>query len=171
MPFTIVHQDITTMHVDAIVNAANTELRMGGGVCGAIFRAAGAAEMQSACDKLAPIKTGEAVITPGFALPAKYVIHTAGPVYSRQHAAQCEQLLRSAYLNSLQLAVRHQCESIAFPLISSGIYGYPKDEALRVAVSAIRDFLAGRDLHVYLAVFDQESLVIGETLLGEIARS
>ncbi|HHX19548.1 MAG TPA: RNase III inhibitor, partial [Clostridiaceae bacterium] len=81
MPFIIIRQDITKMKVDAIVNAANTELKMGGGVCGAIFRAAGAAKLQAACDKLAPIKTGEAVITPGFDLPAKFVIHTAGPVY------------------------------------------------------------------------------------------
>ncbi|NLO96651.1 MAG: RNase III inhibitor, partial [Peptococcaceae bacterium] len=81
MPFTIVRQDITKMEVDAIVNAANTGLQMGGGVCGAIFKAAGAAQLQAACNKLAPIKTGEAVITPGFNLPAKYVIHTAGPVY------------------------------------------------------------------------------------------
>ena len=81
MPFTIVRNDITKMNTDAIVNAANTGLKMGGGVCGAIFRAAGAAELQAACDKLAPIKTGEAVITPGFRLAAKYIIHTAGPVY------------------------------------------------------------------------------------------
>lgn len=143
------------MEVDAIVNAANTGLQMGGGVCGAIFKAAGARELQAACDRLAPIKTGEAVITPGFALPAKYVIHTAGPIYNPNNAEQCEQLLHSAYLNSLQLAVKHNCASIAFPLISSGIYGYPKDEALRVATSAIRDFLADHDLAVYLAVFDR----------------
>ena len=84
MPFTIVRQDITKMNVDAIVNAANTELRMGGGVCGAIFHAAGAEELQEACNRAAPIKTGSAAITPGFALPANYIIHTAGPVYQRQ---------------------------------------------------------------------------------------
>ena len=92
MPFTIVRQDITKMKVDAIVNAANTDLQMGGGVCGAIFKAAGAAQLQSACDKLAPIKTGEAVITPGFNLPAKFVIHAAGPVYRYQNAEQSEKL-------------------------------------------------------------------------------
>jgi O-acetyl-ADP-ribose deacetylase (regulator of RNase III) len=169
MSFIIVRQDITKMKVDAIVNAANTSLQMGGGVCGAIFKAAGAHELQAACDKLAPIKTGEAVLTPGFALPAKYIIHTAGPVYSRNNAEQCEQLLRSAYLNSLQLAIQHKCESIAFPLISSGIYGYPKDEALKVATSAIQDFLVDHDLEVYLAVFDKAAFVISEKLLGAVA--
>jgi len=168
MPFTIVRQDITKMKVDAVVNAANTGLQMGGGVCGAIFRAAGPLELQAACDKLAPIKTGEAVITPGFSLPAKYIIHTAGPIYSRNNAEQCEKLLRSAYINSLQLAVNNQCESIAFPLISSGIYGYPKAEALQVAVSAIKEFLAEHDLDVYLAVFDRESFIVSEKLLGEV---
>jgi O-acetyl-ADP-ribose deacetylase (regulator of RNase III) len=169
MSFIIVRQDITKMKVDAIVNAANTSLQMGGGVCGAIFKAAGAHELQAACDKLAPIKTGEAVLTSGFALPAKYIIHTAGPVYSRNNAKQCEQLLRSAYLNSLQLAIQHKCVSIAFPLISSGIYGYPKEEALKVATAAIQDFLADHDLEVYLAVFDKAAFVISEKLLGAVA--
>jgi O-acetyl-ADP-ribose deacetylase (regulator of RNase III) len=169
MPFTIVRHDITKMKVGAIVNAANTNLQMGGGVCGAIFKAAGILELQAACDKLAPIKTGEAVITPGFSLPAKYIIHAAGPVYSRNNAEQSEQLLRSAYINSLQLAIENKCKSIAFPLISSGIYGYPKDEALRVAILAIQDFLADHDLDVYLVVFDKAAFVVSEKLLGEVA--
>ena len=118
MPFTIVRQDITRMKVDAIVNAANTDLAMGGGVCGAIFKAAGPARLQAACDKVSPIKTGGAAITPGFDLPAKFVIHAAGPVYSHWNAEQNEQLLRSAYTESLKLAHKHKCESIAFPLIS-----------------------------------------------------
>ena len=125
MPFNIVRHDITKMEVDAIVNAANTELRMGGGVCGAIFNAAGVEQMTEACSKLAPIKTGEAVITPGFALPARHVIHAAGPVYKEECMEQNETLLRAAYTNSLRLAVEHKLESVAFPLISSGIYGYP----------------------------------------------
>jgi O-acetyl-ADP-ribose deacetylase (regulator of RNase III) len=171
MPFTIVRQDITKMKTDAIVNAANTELAMGGGVCGAIFKAAGASRLQAACDKVAPIKTGEAAITPGFDLHAKYVIHAAGPVYRHWDAEQSERLLRSAYTHSLRLAVENKCGSIAFPLISSGIYGYPKEEALRAAVSAIRDFLAlaDHDLDVYLAVFDKASFSVGEKLLGEVA--
>ncbi len=167
MPFTIVRQDITKMEVDAIVNAANTELKMGGGVCGAIFSAAGASELQAACDGLAPIRTGEAVITSGFRLPAKYVIHTAGPVYRDGRSGE-EALLRSAYLNSLKLAAGKGCESIAFPLISSGIYGYPKEEALRVATEAIRSFLEDRDMDVFLAVFDRAAFAVSEKLLGEV---
>lgn len=168
MPFTIVRQDITQMRVDAIVNAANTQLAMGGGVCGAIFRAAGASALQKACDAVAPIQTGGAAITPGFQLPAKYVIHAAGPVYSASEAWRCERLLRSAYLESLNLALRYKCRSIAFPLISSGIYGYPKKEALQVAVSAIREFLAREDMDVYLAVFDKASFAVSGELLGAV---
>lgn len=168
MPFTIVRQDITRMHVDAIVNAANTELRMGGGVCGAIFQAAGASALQAACAKAAPIPTGGAALTPGFNLPAKYIIHAAGPVYSPQNAAQSERLLRSAYLESLRLALRHRCVSIAFPLISSGIYGYPKEDALRVATAAIGDFLMQHDMDVYLAIFDKASFVISRKLAGAV---
>jgi len=155
------------MHVDAIVNAANTALQMGGGVCGAIFKAAGADELKAACDKLAPIKTGEAVITPGFRLSAKYIIHTAGPVYRGGSYGEEEQL-RSCYLNSLKCAIENKCESIAFPLISSGIYGYPKDKALQVATRAIHDFLDKHDISVYLAVFDKDSFVISEKLVGEV---
>lgn len=168
MPFTIVRQDITRMQVDAIVNAANTELKMGGGVCGAIFQAAGAAALQAACRKAAPIPTGGAVLTPGFNLPAKYIIHAAGPVYRSWDAAQSERLLRSAYLESLRLALRHRCVSIAFPLISSGIYGYPKEDALRVATAAIGDFLMQHDMDVYLAIFDKASFVISRKLAGAV---
>lgn len=168
MPFTIVRQDITKMAVDAIVNAANTELQMGGGVCGAIFRAAGERELRAACDRVAPIETGGAAITPGFALPCKYVIHAAGPVYSRWHKKQCRELLRDAYVQSLKLALENGCESIAFPLISSGIYGYPKDEALEVARLAIEEFIGEHDMEVYLAVFDKSSFQIGKALLGDV---
>ena len=154
MSFTIIRQDITKMKVDAIVNAANIKLRMGGGVCGAIFRTAGAAKLQAACDKLAPIKTGEAVITPGFDLPAKFIIHTAGPVYNKRNPEESERLLRSCYTGSLEVAIENKFESIAFPLISSGIYGYPKDEAIRVATSSIHDFLDEYDIKVFLVLFD-----------------
>jgi len=168
MPFTIVRQDITKMKVDAIVNAANTDLQMGGGVCGAIFKAAGAAQLQAACDKLAPIKTGEAVITSGFDLPAKFVIHAAGPVYRYQNAEQSEKLLRSAYMESLRLAIENNCESIAFPLISSGIYGYPKEEALQVATAAIQDFLINNDIDITLVVFDKSAFTVSRELLGAV---
>ncbi len=167
MPFAIVRQDITKMKVDAIVNAANTALQMGGGVCGAIFYAAGASELQHACDKLSPIQTGEAVITPGFKLPARYVIHTAGPVYRDGNNGEAVQL-RACYLNSLKRALENHCGSIAFPLISSGIYGYPKTEALRVASEAIQDFLSDHDIDVYLAVFDKAAFEVSEKLLGEV---
>lgn len=167
MPFTIVRQDITKMKVDAIVNAANTDLAMGGGVCGAIFNAVGVSDLQTACDKLAPIKTGDAVITPGFKLPAKFIVHTAGPVYRGGKSGEEEQL-RSCYLNALERAVENKCKSIAFPLISSGIYGYPKEEALRVATGAIQDFLGEHELDVYLAVFDKAAFAVSEKLLGEV---
>lgn len=168
MPFAIVRQDITKMQVDAIVNAANTDLQMGGGVCGAIFKAAGPYELQAACDMVSPIKTGGAAITPGFALSAKYVIHAAGPVYRHWNAEQNEALLRSAYIESLRLAVENKCESIAFPLISSGIFGYPKAEALQVATAAIKDFLKDHDMDVYLAVFDTAAFTGSETLMGSV---
>lgn len=168
MPFYIVRQDITKMQVDVIVNAANTALQMGGGVCRAIFQAAGAEKMQAACDKLAPIRTGEAAITRGFALPAKYVIHAAGPAYHPAQRERCRELLYSAYANSLKLAEEHRCKSIAFPLISSGIYGYPKDEALEVAKQAIESFLDGHDMEIYLAVFDKSAFVLSRALLAEV---
>ena len=154
--------DITTLKVDAIVNAANTNLLAGGGVCGAIFRAAGFGELQAACNKLAPIQTGEAVITPGFNLPAKFIIHTAGPIW---HGGQFgeENLLRSCYANSLKLAAENDLKSIAFPLISSGIYGYPPRDALKVAVNAIKDFQG--DLDVILTIMDKSLLDIAETKL------
>lgn len=141
MGFAIEYADITTLNVDAIVNAANTELLMGGGVCGAIFRAAGARRMQEACDALAPIETGQAVITPGFDLPAQFVIHTAGPVW-RGGGHSEEQALRSCYRNSLDCALENGCRSVAFPLISAGIYGYPRDAALRIAQDEIKRWLA-----------------------------
>lgn len=168
MPLTIVRQDITKMKTDAIVNAANTALQMGGGVCGAIFHAAGVEKLQKACDELAPIGTGEAAITPGFALPAKYIIHAAGPVYSRFAAKKSRQLLESAYKESLKLAESAGCESIAFPLISSGIYGYPKKEALEVARLTIREYLAEHEMQVYLVIFDRDSYVLSRSLLGRV---
>jgi len=167
MPFTIVRNDITKMKVDAIVNAANTELQMGGGVCGAIFKAAGVGKLQVACDRLSPIKTGEAVITPGFDLQAKQIIHTAGPVYRGGKQGE-EEMLRACYLRSLELAEENNCESVAFPLISSGIYGYPKTGALRVATKAIQDYLDEHEMDVYLAVFDKDALTISQALLGNI---
>lgn len=158
MPFKIVREDITAMQVDAIVNAANTDLQMGGGVCGAIFKAAGQNALQESCNQVGPINTGEAVITPGFALPAKYIIHTAGPIYQNYSPEESEALLRACYRNALNLALEHDLESIAFPLISSGIYGYPKDEAIIVAISEIQTFLEANEMSVYLTIFGKQAL-------------
>jgi O-acetyl-ADP-ribose deacetylase (regulator of RNase III) len=154
MSLKIIHGDITKQQTDAIVNAANTSLRAGGGVCGAIFTAAGAKNLQAACKNLAPIKAGEAVITPGFDLPAKYIIHAAGPIYRGGGHGE-EKLLRDTYTNALKCAVENGCKSIAFPLISSGIYGYPKDEALKIATSAIQEFITVHDIDVTLVLFDK----------------
>lgn len=155
MPLKILKDNIINMKVDAIVNAANTELLMGGGVCGAIFKAAGINELQAACQKIAPIKTGEAVLTPGFKLNSKNIIHTAGPVYEHSNKEKSKKLLTASYYNSLKLAVNHNFKSIAFPLISSGIYGYPATEALNIAVSTILDYLKNdKDLNVFLTLFD-----------------
>jgi O-acetyl-ADP-ribose deacetylase (regulator of RNase III) len=167
MPFSIVRNDITKMKVHAIVNAANTDLKIGGGVCGAVFNAAGERRLQAACEKLAPIKTGEAVATPAFALPAKYIIHTAGPIYKDGKNGE-EELLRSAYTNSLNLALKKKCKSIAFPLLSSGAYGYPKEDALHVATEVFRNFLSEHDMDIYLVVFDKSALSISKKLLYEV---
>lgn len=168
MPFNLIRQDITKMNTDAIVNAANTALLAGGGVCGAIFRAAGSKRLTKACEKLAPIQTGEAVVTPGFKLPAKYIIHTAGPIYSKDHKNLCHDQLKASYLNSLKLADSLGLSSIAFPLISSGIYGYPKQEAIEVAQEAVEEFLQDHDMDIYLTVFDRDSFEVSEKLMKEV---
>lgn len=164
MTFNIIQQDITTMKVDVIVNAANIKLKRGGGVCGAIFQAAGDTELQAACDKLAPIQTGESVMTAGFNLPARNIIHAVGPIYQEQAPAESERLLRATYLNALELAADHSCQSIAFPLISSGIYGYPKAAALHIALEVIENYLKKQVMEVYLVLFDQESMQLSQKL-------
>lgn len=130
--------DITKYQGDAIVNAANSQLMAGGGVCGAIFRAAGHAELQDACDEVGPCPTGQARTTPGFNLPAKYVIHAVGPIF--EDGQDNEALLAGAYRSSLEEAVRVGAKTIAFPAISTGIYGYPLEEATAIAVRTVTEF-------------------------------
>ena len=154
MPFYAVQQDITTMQVDAIVNAANTGLLPGGGVCGAIFAKAGYAEMAAACRAIGGCPTGQAAITPGFALPAAYVIHTPGPVWRGGGQGEA-QTLAGCYANSLALAQKAGCRSIAFPLISAGIYGYPLPAALEIAVDTIRAWLQEHPMDVYLCLLEE----------------
>ena len=169
MPLTFLRADITTLSCDAIVNAANTKLLPGGGVCGAIFKAAGFLPLALACRKIGSCAVGDAVMTKGFKLKAKAIIHTVGPVYGKDPANQ-ERLLGDCYRNSLRLAAENGFESIAFPLISSGIYGYPKDKALRIATNAIKDFLqeSETDMQVFLVVYDKASFEISRTLYEDI---
>lgn len=167
MPFKIIRNDITKMNTDAIVNAANAALAPGGGVCGAIFSAAGFDALKAECDAIGGCKTGNAVITKGYNLPAKYIIHTVGPIYTdgnRKEAAQ----LYSCYKSSLKLAKKRGLESIAFPLVSSGIYGYPKNEALQIATNAIVDFLAKNDMEIYLVVYDKNAFEVSTGLFSDV---
>ena len=160
---------ITDLDTDAIVNAANDGLWAGGGVCGAIFKAAGHAQLQAACDKIGHCDTGSAVITPGFNLKAKYIIHAVGPRWTDGKHEE-PKLLYSAYQSSLELAVKNGCKSIGFPLISAGIFGYPVDQAWREAILACSDFLEkGNHIDVVFAVLSDSNIEAGTKALREFA--
>ena len=167
MPFLMVRNDISKMTADAIVNTANQNLHEGSGTSKAIYMAAGEKKLNEACRKIGHCDLGKAVITEAFGLNAKYIIHAVGPVWDDGASGE-EALLYNAYLESLKLAAEHKCESIAFPLISSGNYGFPKEKAMKVALAAISDFLMEQDMLVYLVLYDRDSLAVSQKLFHSI---
>lgn len=167
---TIKKTGITDLTTDAIVNAANSQLLQGGGVCGYIFNGAGVKDMTEACDRIGHCDEGSAVITPGFALPAKYVIHAVGPRYIDGNHNE-PKLLYSAYKQALTVAKENGIHSIGFPLISAGIFGYPVEKAWKKAIQACRDFINNNpdfDIEIIFAVIDDHVKAIGEGTLKVI---
>ena len=167
MPLQIIRQDITKMKVDAIVNTTNEEMVGYSGVDLAVHEGAGP-ELDLECEKIAPLGLGSAKITKGYNLDAKYIIHTSGPVWHGGLNGESI-ILKSCYVESLKLAVENNCSSVAFPLISSGVYGYPKDQILKFAIQVITEFLFEHEMMVYLCVFDRKSYEFSKKLFAEIS--
>lgn len=167
MPFLIIRNDITKVKADAIVNTANVNLLQGSGTSRAIYLAAGEQELTAACEEIGFCEQGKAVITEGFNLPAKYIIHAVGPVWKKGKWKE-QEMLYSAYMESLKLAKQYHLKSIAFPLISTGFCGYPKDKALHVARNAIQDFLKENDMLVYLTIYDKTSFEISKEIFNSV---
>ncbi len=165
----ILKKGITDLHIDTVVNAANTWLQQGRGVCGAIFAAAGPYQLQRACDRIGGCPTGQAVITPGFNL-CRYIIHAVGPIYNDGHHGEPQQLY-SCYRNSLDLARQHDCHVIGFPLISAGIYGYPQKEAWRKALQAANDWINDNkdfEMEIQFAILSDSLITMGKSMADEL---
>ena len=167
MPFNIIRNDISKVKADAIVNTANANVAVGAGVDQAIYEAAGFDELLAERAKIGPMKPGQAAATPAFALDAKYIIHTVGPAWQGGNYQEREKVA-SCYRESLRIADELHCESVAFPLISTGTFGFPKDEALRIAVNEISSFLFTHDMTVYMVVYDKEAFVISGKAFPDI---
>ena len=167
MPFQIIRNDITKVKADIIVNTANPKPTFNGGVDSAIYEAAGKEKLLAERKKIGDIAPGEAAITPAFSLNAKYIIHTVGPTWKDGKHSELE-TLKSCYEKSLDLALQNNCESIAFPLISTGVYGFPKDKALKVATSVIQEFLFEHEMSITLVVFDRKAFELSGKVYSDV---
>ena len=165
MPFLMIRNDITKVTADAIVNPANRNLLQGSGTSRAIYQAAGEQELTAACEAIGRCDLGRAVCTPAFGLPAKYIFHAVCPAWHGGGFGEAEQLA-GAYHSALELAAEYHCESVAFPLLSSGNYGYPKEQAFRIAVDTITQYVMEHDLTVYLVLYDRHSLAVSRKLFA-----
>ena len=167
MLFLMIRNDITKVTADAIVNPANRDLLQGSGTSRAIYQAAGEQELTAACEAIGHCDLGRAVCTPAFGLPAKYIFHAVCPAWKGGGSGEAEQLA-GAYHSALELAAEYHCESVAFPLLSSGNYGYPKEQAFRIAADTITQYVMEHDLTVYLVLYDRHSLAVSRKLFASV---